>query len=103
MKTTDMGQLFDQVEADLMAQYKAITPEQLAADEQRRKAQREHEAKRTPKEADPYKAHGYEDRADYLESLAEEYPADLVYTLADLLGPDEDFDGLVTGLEDYNE
>ena len=45
----------------------------------------------------------YTDRADYLETLCEEYPADVVHTLADLLGPDEDFDGLVSSLEDFAE
>ena len=48
----------------------------------------------------PYQAHGYENRRAYLESLAEEYPADFVYALADVLGPNEDFDGLITALED---
>ena len=50
-----------------------------------------------------YTANGYTDRADYLEALCEEYPADIVHTLADLLGPDEDFDGLVSSLEDFAE
>jgi len=49
----------------------------------------------------PYTANGYADRADYLASLCDEYDADAVHTLADLLGPDEDFDGLITGLEDH--
>lgn len=47
-----------------------------------------------------YKAHGYADRAEYLEELCEEYPRPFVMALADLLGPGEDFDGLITGLED---
>lgn len=47
----------------------------------------------------------YEDyggRDEYLESLADEYGVDLVVVLAlaDALGPNEDFDGLVTSLED---
>lgn len=50
-----------------------------------------------------YTANGYNDRADYLETLCEEYPADIVHALADLLGPTEDFDGLVTSLEDFTE
>jgi hypothetical protein len=51
---------------------------------------------------DIYQANGYEDREDYLACLAEDYGVDLdtVHVLADLLGPDEDFDGLVTQLED---
>jgi hypothetical protein len=47
-----------------------------------------------------YKEHGYESRADYLESLANEYDEDVVYALASVLGPEEDFDGLVVALED---
>lgn len=50
-----------------------------------------------------YTAHGYKDRAEYLAVLCEEYPRSIVYALADLLGPSEDFDGLVTALEDYAE
>jgi hypothetical protein len=42
-----MGELIDQFEAELIAQDKAITPEQRAAEDQRRQAQREHEAKHT--------------------------------------------------------
>ena len=49
--------------------------------------------------------HGYESRKDYLTCLAEELglETDTVFLLADLLGPTEDFDGLVTTLEDYAE
>lgn len=47
-----------------------------------------------------YRENGYENRRDYLESLCEEYPRDAVYAAADMLGPNEDFDGLVTMLED---
>jgi hypothetical protein len=41
-------------------------------------------------------------RSAYLRYLAEEYGVDLstVTALADVLGPNEDFDGLVTTLED---
>lgn len=48
---------------------------------------------------------GYESRRDYLESLAEEYDVDLetVLSMALLLGPEEDFDGLISNLEDYND
>jgi hypothetical protein len=51
----------------------------------------------------PYTENGYIDRMDYLQSLAEEYDVSLaiVRNLAQLLGPSEDFDGLVTALEDY--
>ena len=50
-----------------------------------------------------YKANGYEDREDYLSCLAEDYGLSLeevVRPLAKLLGPSEDFDGLVSALED---
>jgi hypothetical protein len=49
-----------------------------------------------------YQEDGCEDRAQYLESLCEEYEVGLreVVALADLLGPEEDFDGLVTTLQD---
>ena len=42
---------------------------------------------------------------DYLKSLAEDYSVDLgtVKMFADLLGPSEDFDGLVTSLQDYSD
>jgi hypothetical protein len=50
-----------------------------------------------------YQANGYRDRKDYLESLCEEYPRTIVYALAGVLGASEDFDGLVTSLEDYAE
>lgn len=46
-----------------------------------------------------YTDNGYKDRKDYLSSLKEDY-GDAVDILAALLGPDEDFDGLVTELED---
>ena len=48
-----------------------------------------------------YQANGYANRREYLESLCEEYDRTIVYTLANLLGSSEDFDGLVTSLEDY--
>ena len=48
-----------------------------------------------------YQANGYANRREYLKSLCEEYPKDIVFMLADLLGSSEDFDGLVTSLEDY--
>ena len=46
-----------------------------------------------------YTENGYADRADYLDSLREEYGG-LVDVLITVLPPSEDFDGLVTGLED---
>lgn len=50
-----------------------------------------------------YKDKGYINREDYLETMADDYGVDneVIYCLADLLGEDEDFDGLVCALEDY--
>lgn len=50
-----------------------------------------------------YEEHGYKDRNDYIKCLAEDYNVDVGYVLAvsDLLGPDEDFDGLVACIQDY--
>jgi len=59
-----MGNLFDEVEADLLKQYKSLTPEQLAEEERLRKVKRDYEALHTPIETD-------EDRADL-----DEYPED---------------------------
>jgi hypothetical protein len=47
-----------------------------------------------------YTANGFANRREYLESLAEDYPRDTVFALASMLGASEDFDGLVTALED---
>jgi hypothetical protein len=47
-----------------------------------------------------YLAQGYRSRRHYLETLCEEFDRDTVYALAGLLGPSEDFDGLITALED---
>ena len=49
-----------------------------------------------------YTDNGYKNRADYLECLAEDHGVSLdqVQALAELLGPSEDFDGLVTSIED---
>ena len=62
--TNTMGNFFDELEAELIAKDKAITPEQRAAEEQRRQAQRDYEAKHTAIETD-------EDRAN-----TDEYPID---------------------------
>lgn len=50
-----------------------------------------------------YKQNGYKSRMDYLECLAEDYgcPLENVLALADILTESEDFDGLVSALEDY--
>lgn len=49
-----------------------------------------------------YQENGYESRRDYLESLADELGIDvnIVFMAASLLGPNEDFDGLVATLQD---
>ena len=50
-----------------------------------------------------YQENGYKDRLDYLTGLSEDYgcPLENVLTLADVLIESEDFDGLVSALEDY--
>lgn len=54
------------------------------------------------KESNVYIENGYSNRTAYLETLAEEYGADMhtVKSLAGLLGESEDFDGLVSALEE---
>lgn len=49
-----------------------------------------------------YVKHGYSSREEYLQSLSDEYDVgiDVVLALADVLGPKEDFDGLVNAVED---
>lgn len=50
-----------------------------------------------------YQENGFANRRAYLDSLAEDMGLDreTVYLMATMLGPNEDFDGLVTSLEDY--
>ena len=50
-----------------------------------------------------YTDNGYTDRKEYLESLADEYGLSNseVYMIAEILGESEDFDGLISSLEDY--
>ena len=50
-----------------------------------------------------YQEHGYENRKEYLMSLADDFGIDeeVVFAMASMLGKSEDFDGLVTSLEDY--
>jgi hypothetical protein len=52
-----MDKLFAELEAQMMAQFKSLTPEQLAEEERLRQIKREYEAKHTAIETD-------EDRAD---------------------------------------
>ena len=49
-----------------------------------------------------YQENGYTDRDDYLNCLSEDYGVSIedVYSLAEMLGENEDFDGLVSALED---
>lgn len=44
-------------------------------------------------------------REQYLDDLADDYGVDAsaVYMLADMLGPNEDYDGLVIAVSDYSE
>lgn len=52
-----------------------------------------------------YEENGFTSRKEYLQSLAEDYDMDYedVEMLAATLGETEDFDGLLTALEDYCE
>ena len=52
-----------------------------------------------------YQENGFKNRREYLENLAEENEVDkeTVFALAGALGPDEDFDGLVTSIQDIGE
>lgn len=49
-----------------------------------------------------YQNNGFLNREEYLNSLSEDYDCDpqTVFALADLLGEEEDFDGLIVALED---
>ena len=52
-----------------------------------------------------YTEQGYTSRKDYLQCLADDFGVSFstVCAMAAMLGPNEDFDGLVTALEDYAE
>lgn len=52
-----------------------------------------------------YEENGYKNRRDYLESLADDLgiQKQTVFMVASLLGSGEDFDGLISTLEDYAE
>ena len=54
-------------------------------------------------ETNVYQENGYANRKEYLQCLSEDYdiPYTIVVSLAQLLGENEDFDGLVSALEDY--
>lgn len=50
-----------------------------------------------------YVTNGFKDRQDYFKYLSEQYSVDLdiVEMAADLLGENEDFDGLVVAMEGW--
>lgn len=60
---------------------------------------------RKEKRMSVYEENGFTSRNEYLKSLAEDYDMDYedVEMLATTLGETEDFDGLLTALEDYCE
>lgn len=49
-----------------------------------------------------YRDAGWDDRFDYIEQLAERHGVGIrtVIEMADMLGPEEDFDGLACAVED---
>jgi hypothetical protein len=53
-------------------------------------------------EENVYQRNGYKDRKDYLQCMSEQYnvPIEVVYTVADMMGDSEAFDGLISALED---
>lgn len=52
-----------------------------------------------------YQREGYSNRKEYLQALAVDFGIDerVVFELAVILGPNEDFDGLIIELEDLAE
>jgi len=56
-------------------------------------------------EIEVYIRNGYKSRAEYLKSVAGEFsvPLDIVFYLSEILGPEEDFDGLLNELEDLED
>lgn len=50
-----------------------------------------------------YEREGYANREEYLRGLSADYGISYgtVLAIADVLGPNEDFDGLISELEDY--
>ena len=51
-----------------------------------------------------YTRNGYKNRKDYLGSIADDYgvPPMFVFELAGMLGDGEDFDGLVSSMDDFS-
>lgn len=58
---------------------------------------------KTVKNENVYTKHGYKDRSDYLQNLADDCGIDLsdVLMISSILGESEDFDGLTMSLDDY--
>ncbi len=56
------------------------------------------------KEENIYEHHGFKDREEYFQDLADSNGVDptIVDMFAEVLGQDEDFDGLVSSLEDFS-
>jgi hypothetical protein len=52
-----------------------------------------------------YTDNGYKNRKDYLQCMSEDYGVDLetVLIIADTYGPSEDWDGLISTLEDISD
>lgn len=50
-----------------------------------------------------YNEQGYENRETYLKAVSEEFNIEpfIIEALSDVLGEEEDFDGLICALEDY--
>jgi|TARA_R110002096_G_scaffold99886_1_gene221342 hypothetical protein len=50
-----------------------------------------------------YEDNGYKNRTEYIKGLADEYavPLNIVLMYAQMFGPSEDFDGLVSTLQDH--
>ena len=47
-----------------------------------------------------YQAHGFANRQEYLDDLADQYGRELVDAMTSILPQSEDFDGLLVELED---
>ena len=48
-----------------------------------------------------YQEQGFANRGEYLDSLRDTYGVDAVNALSSIMPESEDFDGLVTDLQDY--
>ena len=51
-----------------------------------------------------YQENGFSNRDEHLSDLADQYgvPKHVVYSISEMLGENEDFDGLISTLEDYS-